>query len=354
LQFPGKSFSQSLRPLCPTRWTCRCVSIQSVISNYQLLVAALTEISANNPDDSGAKASGFLRELESFKVLFGLHLSMEVLEPAESCSRLLQTANLSITEARSAALNTAKLLEGLRTDDKFDSLYNKCTAIADDIGVAPPVLPRMIKIPKRYDDGSAAATYTTPRDKYRQSYFEFIDRAVSCIKVRFQQPAMDTASKIESIVISACDTDQNAEITRQREEHLQIICNHYGSDINQDRLRRQLAMLPDLCQGKKVSRVPDLVECMKYWGKETALLFSEVTTLLRLLLVLPATSATAERSFSTLRRMKTYPRTTMTATRLNSVIVLHIHKGRTDAINVPFLLADFVSRNSTRKDFFGV
>jgi hypothetical protein len=38
--------------------------------------------------------------------------------------------------------------------------------------------------------------------------------------------------------------------------------------------------------------------------------FSEVSRLIRLFLVIPATSATAERSFSTLRRLKTYMRST--------------------------------------------
>ena len=59
-------------------------------------------------------------------------------------------------------------------------------------------------------------------------------------------------------------------------------------------------------------------------------LISEVILLAKLNLVMPATNATSERSFSALRRMKTYLRSTMKQERLNSIMTLHIHKDLTD------------------------
>ena len=52
--------------------------------------------------------------------------------------------------------------------------------------------------------------------------------------------------------------------------------------------------------------------------------------------VLPASSATAERSFRTLRRLKNYLRLTrpMTQERLNHVAVHHVHKTRVDALDI--------------------
>ena len=65
--------------------------------------------------------------------------------------------------------------------------------------------------------------------------------------------------------------------------------------------------------------------------------------------VMPVTSATAERSFSTLRRVKTYLRSTMTQKRLNSVLVLHAHQDYTDSINMRHVASDFVALNDNRK-----
>ena len=82
-------------------------------------------------------------------------------------------------------------------------------------------------------------------------------------------------------------------------------------------------------------------------------MFSEVSHLLRLYLTIPVTTATAERSFSTLRRIKTYLRSTMTQQRLNNVMLLHVHKDLCDDIDILKIGQSFVSANSRRQSYFG-
>lgn len=81
-------------------------------------------------------------------------------------------------------------------------------------------------------------------------------------------------------------------------------------------------------------------------------MFPTVFTVLRLLLVVPATSATAERSFSLLRRLKTYLRTTMSAHRLNHLALLHCYQEEVDGLNVSELIKKFVN-NAYRLSVFG-
>ena len=53
----------------------------------------------------------------------------------------------------------------------------------------------------------------------------------------------------------------------------------------------------------------------------------------KLLLVMPATNSTSERSFSCMRHVKSYLRSTMTQERLNNLMILHVHKSiRTNSI----------------------
>ena len=49
---------------------------------------------------------------------------------------------------------------------------------------------------------------------------------------------------------------------------------------------------------------------------------------LRLLLILPVTSVCCERSFSSLRRLKTWERATMSSERLCGLALLHVHRDR--------------------------
>ena len=71
--------------------------------------------------------------------------------------------------------------------------------------------------------------------------------------------------------------------------------------------------------------------------------FSSVWKIMQLLLVMPATNATSERSFSALRRVKTYLRTTMTQQCLNHLMVLHVHKTSTDALDLMGVAREFVA-----------
>ena len=61
----------------------------------------------------------------------------------------------------------------------------------------------------------------------------------------------------------------------------------------------------------------------------------------------------AERSFSGLRRLKTWLRNSMSQSRLNAVAVSHVHQDVLDSIDITELAAEFASRSQTRRALFG-
>ena len=80
---------------------------------------------------------------------------------------------------------------------------------------------------------------------------------------------------------------------------------------------------------------------------------SQIGKLVKLLLVMPATNAASERSFSAVRRIKEYLRSTMSQQRLNHLMLLHVHKSRTDALKLVDVANDFISGHDHRKHIFG-
>ena len=112
-------------------------------------------------------------------------------------------------------------------------------------------------------------------------------------------------------------------------------------------------LLQDICKGTDVKTVHDVISVFRRdTNGTTSVLLGEVAKLMKLFMVLPSCSCSAERSFSTLRRLKTYLRSTMTAERLNSATVLHIHKELTADLNIDDLMTEFVSANDTRRAMF--
>ena len=81
--------------------------------------------------------------------------------------------------------------------------------------------------------------------------------------------------------------------------------------------------------------------------------FSELHNLIRLYLTVPVTSATSERAFSTLKRLFTYLRSSMTEQRLNNCAMLHIHKDVVDEMELEPITADFAGANDEHIRYFG-
>ena len=82
-------------------------------------------------------------------------------------------------------------------------------------------------------------------------------------------------------------------------------------------------------------------------------LFTEVEQLTKLLLTLPSSNAEAERSFSSLRRLKTFLCNSIGQQRLNHVALLHVHKDRLDKIELVRTAEEFLERCPSRRVVFG-
>ena len=79
-----------------------------------------------------------------------------------------------------------------------------------------------------------------------------------------------------------------------------------------------------------------------------------LSKLFQLLLILPATNATSERSFSALRRIKSYLRCTMSQARLNHLMILHYHQALCDTIDLKVIANEYIIKNETRKSTFAI
>ena len=87
----------------------------------------------------------------------------------------------------------------------------------------------------------------------------------------------------------------------------------------------------------------DIVAHLKAFSPAERVLFSEVLTLVRIVLVNPATNSVSERSFSAMCRLKNYLRSTRGHSRLNAAMLLHVHKNRTEQLSLIDLANAFVN-----------
>jgi predicted unusual protein kinase regulating ubiquinone biosynthesis (AarF/ABC1/UbiB family) len=120
------------------------------------------------------------------------------------------------------------------------------------------------------------------------------------------------------------------------EEPLMFTTSFYQDDLDVSQLRVDLQTLHANIHHEP-SKSVTLSDIKGYIQKLTSHergLLSEVVTVLKLILVMPSTNAVSQRSFSALKRLKTYLRSTMKQDRLNYLLLLHVHKNCTDELSL--------------------
>ena len=114
------------------------------------------------------------------------------------------------------------------------------------------------------------------------------------------------------------------------ENEVREVCSIYGGDVDKYRLEAQLALLRPTATALEIEltkfTIYDLVKLFQGLHYSRKIPMSEVIKVAKILLVMPATNAISERSFSAMKRVKSYLRSTTTDSRMNHLMMLHVHK----------------------------
>jgi hypothetical protein len=288
--------------------------------------------------------------MQSFEFFYGLMLGELLLNHTDNLSKALQSARISAAEGQKVAEMTVRTLQSLRSEETFALFWNKVTKAACDLGVNDPVLPRQRKRPKRHDSGIGEARIPesdTVEDYYRPIFYEALDLIVNGIKERFDQQGYKVYVKLEELLIKAANK-------KEYEEEFKFIAEFYMGDFDEGLLATQLGVLSsNLPSNSSSYDLVSVLDYLKSLSQAQKALMSEVCKIASLVLVMPASNALSERSFSALRRVKSFLRTTMSQARLNSIMTLHVHKSLTDNLSLLEVANEFVRESRHKQTLFG-
>ena len=126
----------------------------------------------------------------------------------------------------------------------------------------------------------------------------------------------------------------------------------YQGDLDVDQLVVELWMFKAIFQNENFICFEDVRQHMQNRPSEDSVLIPNVVNIIKLVAVSPATSTTAERTFSLARNPETWLRSTMLPARFYSLALKKFHKERTDNLNLLNVVNEFVSKE-TRLSLFG-
>lgn len=157
------------------------------------------------------------------------------------------------------------------------------------------------------------------KDYYRINiYFAVLDIIVKEIIDRFQENELEILDGLMNVF-----TNENPD-----EKLLEIVCKTYKFDNHE--LQVELKIFNRMFKSKQINSNNSLFQNKLDYMKQGEIKdgFPLLSEILKLFMTIPTNTASCERSFSCLRRLKTYLRSTMGQERLSDLAILQIERNR--------------------------
>ena len=272
--------------------------------------------------DTSVKASSFFALVSTFQFVACLVLTRSVLDMTLSVTQLLQSRNIDICDGLHLIKSLKALLMARRQDvDEFHSKwYKKALTLSEKINITE-TMPRVV--------GTQIHRSNTPAESKSDYYkgtitIPLLHHLMCELYYRFDRSKIEAISN-DFVIVPA----KLIAIVQQPEkghwkEKFSLFANFIRDDLPN---ALSLDSEPDLWEtywisykGSLPDNVSNTLKSIKFSR------FQNIKVALRIVGALPVTSCECKRSFSALRRLKTYIRSTMVAVRLNSLVLLPVQK----------------------------
>lgn len=347
----GRSFSG----LCETRWQEKHDGTLQFCSFLPQICEGLEKIMywTLSPDTS-TKAHSLLKTVTDSEFIVTTFVLSDILGTTLPLSRLLQSPKLDAVSAIDAFKDVLSTLQKKREDVDlvFHEIFEKAQDMASKLGVQI-IRPR---IPRRsVYRANHPLSDVNPEVFFRTSvYIPVIDAVLNDLQNRLPEDVLDSFD-LRLLMPASIDIQglQNTENTFKIKQRIKKLSEVYRSALGEYAISLDSEFNVWLEKWQRVTR-----ENGKSEIPETALdvlevcdrdMFPAIHTLIHILASLPVSVATAERSFSTLRRLKTWLRTRMVEDRLNGLALLHIH--RDINVDVETIIDRFAKSKHRKLDF---
>ena len=135
------------------------------------------------------------------------------------------------------------------------------------------------------------------------------------------------------------------------EKSLSHILNIYHQDFTEDLISDTRAFITEFKQEiPEKGSIRDILKLLCDYKLMTS--FPQFCKLLVLFLTIPVTVASAERSFSKLKLIKTYLRSKMSQSRLSNLSILSIENDEAKSVDKSILIKQFAAVNAVREKKF--
>ena len=278
----------------PTRWSQKYLSIRRFRSNIETVLKTLDDLSNDSDKETRVRALSFKCLLEKSVIIYSICLIAKVSSFVEPLAQMLQTKGITVVVVKSAVQVLLETLKELRANPEEISseMYKDSCAILKTDELA---LHRVTAV-ERFRENAPA---NSPEEYFhRNVLLPYLDNIIASLEERF------TSNPNYFYLILPNEPSGVEEI--QSFYHL-------------DNLKSEVTLWRKSIANQSTDK--DLSSLLV-----SAKGYPSVYKAIQILMVLPATSVEAERSFSKMKTTKTPLRSSMTSGRLSDITVIRMNK----------------------------
>lgn len=330
------------KPLCTTRWSSRIDAMKPLCKNPGEITAALRKIEDTDSFKPDVRfEAGSLADKIDYSFICCACFWYDILSQTNIASKALQSIKSNIQAALISVESVTNFL--LNYEQDSCDIFQKAADICESISIESK-----FESQKR----PAARTTVTSEDEFRANVImPVIKSAVDSITDRFK--ALQKYNELFSFLYDFAnyETNRRSGSLLQSCKKLEIALTHNGnSDIDGDDLFAELAVVSTLINNENIAHIIDVLNAIQ--KKNMQNIVPNFVIALRILLTIPVSVASGERSFSKLKLIKTFLRNSMGQERLSDLAIISIENDVANAIEYDDVIEDFATAKARKKSLF--
>lgn len=337
----------TLKSLSKTRWSARDDACKSLNKDWDQIVKALEFIQNDDTQKPVTRneACGYLKQLQRLETAILSLVWGQLLDRLNISSKALQSKEMNLSTVSHIYGSLYEYVSHIRT--QFDAFEEKGIEKSKISNYEDSLRRKKIRKPQNDEKKEECGTSLTGRDSFKiNTFLVIVDRLLSELSKR--KTVYEETSSLFDIFISGVDCDE-----RIIAENAKKLCSKLSNDLpDQESLANEIhhffGYLKSLClEEDRPKTFFDLYQIIHDHGIRD--IYPYVDICIKIVLTMAVSNCSAERSFSVMKRLKNYLRSTTSNDRLNWQAVLTIESDITKALDFNDIIDVFAKSQSRRK-----
>ena len=321
------------------------LAVRAIAVSHGKLVGLLQSLNEDQHEstDTRAKAGILLKSLLTFNCVVYLYFWNEVLHKINVVQKRLQSPNMNLHEA---ATDLDSLWKNF-TDDR-DNLCARSLQqglqLADKWEIATERRMRRKRLMPGESEPDAGPSVQDEASRVMKLSLDTLCQELQERSIRLQE--LNSKFGFLLNVQSLINGDVESDLVHQCADFGVV----YEGDVNGAALYQEITDCQMLFANRQTlpSTPEELLKATIQYGKDV---FPNLQTALQILLTMPVSVASCERSFSKLKIIKTYLRSTMAQERLGNLAILSIEKEVFNSVDFDHIIDQFAEKKSRKASF---